>query len=166
MTQQATPEHDDGFDFLLGSWRVEHRYLAERLTGCAEWREFSGSATCERILDGVGNRDEITLEPWQAVGTTVRIWDAAGARWWLSWSSTRSPRFEPPVVGGFDGQGRGSFFGADSHEGVPICVRYLWDATDPAGPRWEQAFSADGGASWEPNWQMTFLRVAGSSTHP
>jgi hypothetical protein len=26
-------------------------------------------------------------------------------------------------------------------------------------PRWEQAFSPDGGQSWETNWKMTFRRV-------
>jgi hypothetical protein len=39
-------------------------------------------------------------------------------------------------------------------------VRFLWTQNDGEGPRWEQAFSADGGVSWETNWIMRFMRCA------
>jgi hypothetical protein len=37
-------------------------------------------------------------------------------------------------------------------------VRFLWSRTAAPSPRWEQAFSADGGVSWETNWIMDFTR--------
>jgi len=30
----------------------------------------------------------------------------------------------------------------------------------PHAPRWEQALSVDGGATWETNWTMDFVRSA------
>jgi hypothetical protein len=30
---------------------------------------------------------------------------------------------------------------------------------DTPGPRWEQAFSGDGGETWETNWIMEFTRA-------
>jgi hypothetical protein len=36
---------------------------------------------------------------------------------------------------------------------------FLWDARDPAAPRWEKAFSPDQGATRETNWTMHFQRA-------
>ena len=46
------------FDFLHGSWRIAHRYLTERLTGCDEWITFESSMRCWPILGGAANMDE------------------------------------------------------------------------------------------------------------
>ena len=66
---------------------------------------------------------------------------------------------DPPLVGSFV-DGVGTFRCDDTWDGRPIVVRFLW-STGPEAPRWEQAFSADGGQSWETNWVMDFERVAG-----
>ena len=44
-------------------------------------------------------------------------------------------------------------------EGRPIRVRFLWSRITDTSARWEQAFSLDGGGSWETNWIMDFTRV-------
>ncbi|HJQ37589.1 MAG TPA: DUF1579 domain-containing protein, partial [Thermoanaerobaculia bacterium] len=51
--------------------------------------------------------------------------------------------------------GVGHFEGDDHHEGTPVRVRFTWTQE----PRWEQAFSTDGGATWETNWIMRFTRA-------
>ncbi len=61
------------------------------------------------------------------------------------------------MVGRFDG-GIGRFFGDDQHEGIPIRVRFVWDEITPTSARWQQAFSIDGGETWETNWVMRFQR--------
>jgi hypothetical protein len=38
-------------------------------------------------------------------------------------------------------------------------MRFIWSRIGPTSARWEQAFSADGGASWEMNWIMDFTRA-------
>jgi hypothetical protein len=35
-------------------------------------------------------------------------------------------------------------------------VRFVWSQIYTPEPRWEQAFSADGGQTWETNWIMEF----------
>jgi len=60
------------------------------------------------------------------------------------------------MVGRFTGD-VGEFFGDETVDGKDVLCRFLW--TRPAGlPRWEQAFSDDGGTTWETNWIMTFTR--------
>ena len=60
-------------------------------------------------------------------------------------------------VGRFE-NGVGKFYVEDNFKGKPIRVRYLWTKTSGI-PHWEQAFSIDGGATWETNWVMDFRRI-------
>jgi len=39
-------------------------------------------------------------------------------------------------------------------------VVYRWSDITADSCRWEQAFSADGGVSWETNWTMQFSRTS------
>ena len=64
----------------------------------------------------------------------------------------------PPVVGGFQG-GVGLFEGEELFEGRPVRVRFEWSQMHTGAPRWQQAFSDDGGATWEVNWVMEFARL-------
>ena len=41
----------------------------------------------------------------------------------------------------------------------PIRVRFTWSKMTPASAHWEQAFSPDGGKTWETNWIMDMQRV-------
>jgi hypothetical protein len=153
------------FDFLIGSWTVEHRRLTQRLVGATDWDTFRGTAVCRAVLDGVGNVDEITLPALGAVGMTVRLFNRATGSWSLHWSSSLTGTFEPPVVGGFE-DGVGRFYGDDVHDGRPIRVRYVWDGITPTAARWQQAFSVDHGQTWETNWVMAFTRVESEGTTP
>jgi len=43
------------FDFYMGSWRIHHRRLKERLAGKDEWEEFEGTSVAWPLLGGAGN---------------------------------------------------------------------------------------------------------------
>lgn len=156
MKAETDPRSRD-FDFLLGSWTVEHRRLRDRLAGSTDWESFEGTAECRSVLGGVGNVDEITMPTRGLIGMTLRLFDRRTGRWSLHWASSVTGALEPPVVGGFD-EGVGHFYGDDVHEGRSIRVRFIWDDITPTTARWQQAFSADGERSWETNWVMTFRR--------
>ena len=149
------------FDFLHGHWQVQHRRLAERLVGSTTWIEFAGTCTAMPLLDGSANIDDNLLElpsgPYRAA--TLRAHDAATDGWSIWWLDGRTPtHLDPPLVGRFV-DGVGTFFADDVLAGRAIRVRFLWTVVAPATPRWEQAFSTDGGASWETNWVMRFARA-------
>jgi hypothetical protein len=148
------------FDFLFGDWGVRHRRLRERLAGCDDWDEFDGSCRARSVLDGAGNVDDNFLELPDGVyrAVTLRAFDATTGAWSIWWLDGRRPdRLDPPVIGRFE-NGIGRFHGDDVFAGRPIRVRFLWDVADPRAPRWEQAFSTDGGDTWETNWTMDFSR--------
>ena len=154
-----TNEHD--FDFLAGRWRVVHRRLRERLAGNEEWQDFDGTCAMRTILGGSANVDDNVLNLPQGAyrAASLRAFDASRKRWSIWWLDGRTPdRLDVPVVGGFE-HGAGTFYADDTLDGRPIRVRFRWTDTRTASPRWEQAFSADGGTTWQTNWTMRFHRL-------
>jgi hypothetical protein len=162
MPLDADPAAPTDFDFEIGDWTVRHRRLKERLAGCDEWVEFHGDSSTRKVLGGYGNVEDNRLEmpdgTYRAIA--IRSFDAKARAWSIWWLDGRFPdRIDVPVVGRFV-DGIGTFLADDVLAGRPIRIRFTWTATDPAHPRWEQAFSADGGATWETNWIMDFARRA------
>lgn len=161
MSLPITSDAPSDFDFIIGTWRVRHRRLNARLSGCTEWTEFDGVSSTTKILGGFGNVEDNLLNfpegPVRAVA--VRSYDSASRTWSIWWLDGRNPHnLDTPVVGRFFGA-RGEFFAEDSLDGRPIKVRFIWRANPGENPTWEQAFSPDAGASWETNWTMAFARI-------
>jgi hypothetical protein len=152
------------FDFFFGRWKVHNRRLAKRLAGCEEWQEFEATCECQPILGGWGNMDEYRTHFWpNFVGCTLRLYDPVAETWSIYWLDTRNSVgvLQPPVVGRFRDR-VGVFEAHEEFEGRPIIVRFTWDAVDAERPRWEQAFSPDGGKTWETNWVNQFVRADAS----
>jgi len=55
--------------------------------------------------------------------------------------------------------GRGEFYDQEAWEGRTIFVRYVWSEITKTSAHFEQAFSDDGGKSWEVNWITDQTRV-------
>ena len=146
------------FDFFVGSWDGRHRRLRARLAGCDEWDEFSSTTRCWSLFGGAANIDELSVPDRGFSGLSVRLLDPASGNWSIYWANSRDGVLQlPPVVGRFDG-GVGLFFSDEVQEGRPVRVRFTWSEITPASARWDQAFSADGGQTWEANWIMEFTR--------
>jgi hypothetical protein len=148
------------FDFWMGTWNGHNRRLRERLAACEEWDEFESKSIARAILGGMGNEDVfLTDYAGGYVGMSFRFFDPETKQWSIYWADSRhSGVLDPPVIGGFDGD-VGVFEGPDTFEGRPIIVRYTWSRVDTPTPRWEQAFSDDGGETWETNFVSEFTRA-------
>ena len=157
VRERAT-SHD--FDFLLGRWHVRNRRLVGRLAGLDEWDELEAKAAARPLPGGLGNEDVFCTEYGGGfVGMSFRFFDPETELWSIYWADSRRPGLlDPPVLGRFEGD-EGIFEGDDSHDGRPVRVRFTWSGADTDTPRWEQAFSHDGGESWETNWIMDFTRA-------
>jgi hypothetical protein len=160
MSTAAIRDGVHDFDFLFGRWNVHNRFLRERLAESEDWVQFEASHAAKPILGGMGNEDEFRTD-FQGgfIGMSFRFYDAKHGRWSIYWADTRRCGvLDPPVFGAFKGD-VGVFEGEDTFQGQRIRVRFIWTGTHTPTPRWEQAFSADGGASWETNWIMEFMRA-------
>lgn len=150
--------HPGDFAFLAGAWKVKHRRLRTRLRAADDWTAYDGVARGYSLLDGMISTDEIGFADG-VTGASFRHLDLARRRWSIYWTTNRSGALFPPVHGGFSGD-RGVFYGNDSENGVPVLARYVWCDCTSDSPRWEQAFSVDGGQTWEVNWIMEFTRAS------
>jgi hypothetical protein len=159
--QQARMERDGraDFDFFMGRWNVQHRRLRERLKGSSSWEEFSGTSIARPLLGGLGNIDENIMEraSGRLEGTSIRFYNPLSQQWSIYWADSVNVMLQPPMIGGFL-QGRGEFYDQELFEGRAIFCRFIWSDITARTCRWEQAFSEDGGASWEVNWIMEFTR--------
>jgi len=148
------------FDFLLGTWKVHHRMLAGRLKGSTEWKEFDGDTDNRKILNGLGNMDENIIRwhtgPVHAIG--LRLFDPGSREWSIYWSTELTGTLDVPMIGGFK-DGRGEFYSQEVFEGQHIYSRFIWSKITARSCQWEQAFSEDGGKTWETNWIMEFERI-------
>jgi hypothetical protein len=161
MTTSSTASSPADFDFLIGNWCVAHRRLKSRLAGTHEVVEFAGTTVVRKILGGSGNMDDnlLALPGGAYHAVTLRSFDPETRQWSIWWLDGRRPRtMDAPMVGRFEA-GVGTFYADDTFGGRPVRVRFLWTLPNPDTPRWEQAFSADAGATWETNWVMDFTRA-------
>jgi hypothetical protein len=147
--------HD--FDFLVGRWYAHSRRLAKPLSGSDEWVEFDSVHDGVLLPSGFGVADDYRIEGRpDFLGLALQVYDPATRQWRAYWY--RLGAMTPPLLGTFR-DGVGVFEGPDQHEGKPIITRYTWSQITATAARWEQAFSADGGKTWETNWVMDYSRT-------
>ena len=154
----ADGQHD--FDFFFGQWDgLQHR-LKQRLHHSTEWDDFQSHIVARPLLGGRANTDEVVFRNGTSSGgATFRLYDPEKKQWSIYWIGTTSYALDPPVVGHFVGD-TAEFYGDDVWEGKKVKVRFIWKKGDLTHCHWEQAFSEDGGKTWETNWSVEWVRTA------
>lgn len=158
-------QHD--FDFLIGSWKIHLKRRLHPLSGSNEWVEFDGTVVCRTIWNGLAEVEEFNVDsPEQKIfiqGLAVRLYNPTTHQWSIYWANKKNAAFDSSAQIGEFTNGRGEFYGQDTLEGRAIYVRFIWSNTTSSAPHFEQAFSADGGKSWEVNWITEQTRAADPS---
>lgn len=150
------------FDFEFGSWTAHIARRLKPLTGSAEWVEYDGTSVVRPWWGGRANIGELNVSgPADKIeGMSVRLYDPASRQWKISWANASDGALGAPMIGGFSG-GLGYFYNQETLGDRAILVRFIFSRFTPKSFRIEQAFSADGGKSWETNWISDFTKVAG-----
>jgi len=159
-----TPGRDGShdFDFLIGNWKAHVRRLPDRLVDSNAWIEYNGISNHKKLLDTNANFEEFEVDNpdkhLRIKGQTLRLYNPDSHQWNIYLLDLdKGVLSVPPVVGEFDGT-RGEFYDQEQYKGRTILVRYLWLNISPKSARMEQAFSADGGKTWETNWVCELSR--------
>jgi hypothetical protein len=161
---RRTAAHD--FDFLVGTWSSRQRRLTKRLQGNDDWETFPATIDCRTLPGGAGVIESLIAPTWRRgwVGMALRTYNPVTDLWSIFWFTNdgggidkTTGHLEPPVVGRFEGD-VGLFECDDSFEGQPIRVQYQWTRQGADRAHWQQAFSPDGGKTWEVNWTAEFTR--------
>jgi hypothetical protein len=153
------PEHR--FDFELGTWKLHLKRLQNPLTGSHTWTDFDADSVTRSIWGGRGELEQFEASgpTGRIEGLTLRTYDPQSHQWRLYWANSKDGAIFVPQIGQFKGD-TGEFYGDDFVDGRYVYVRFIWW---PKTAHFEQAFSADGGKTWEVNWITDQTRVRDES---
>jgi hypothetical protein len=159
----GTPTLRDGshdFDFEIGTWKTRVKRLLRPLTGSATWVDYEGTSVVRKVWGGRANLVELVADGpgghFEAL--SLRLYNPESHQWTLNFASSSGGTLSPPTFGEFK-NGRGEFYAEETLNGRAIYVRFVISDITSNFCRFEQAFSADGGKTWEVNWIATDTRV-------
>jgi hypothetical protein len=160
---QPGPPARDGqrdFDFHLGSWKTTLSRRLRPLTGTTTWASYEGTTVVRKVWNGRANLVELDVDgpAGRIQGLSLRLYNPASGQWSLNFSNSAVGTLSPPTIGAFR-DGRGEFYAQETLEGRAILVRFVISEVTRDSCRFEQAFSDDGGRTWEANWIATDTRV-------
>lgn len=143
------------FDWEIGTWTTNVRVLRNPLSGkTPDWAEYQGTSVVRPLLGGRANFVELSVAgaAGKIEGGSLRLYNPQARQWSLNFASLRNGMLTAPVYGGFDGRRRGLFYGQDTLDGRAVLVRFIVTRVSEREAHFDQAYSADGGATWETNW--------------
>jgi hypothetical protein len=159
----AAIPHDGArdFDFDIGTWNTRSRRLQHPLAGAKDWIETEGTTVVRKVWGGKANLAEIEMDgpAGHTEALALRLYQPEARQWTIHFASSGSGTLSVPMTGEFH-DGRGEFVDQESYDDRAILVRFTISATGPSSARSEQAFSSDGGKTWETNWITEYTRIA------
>ena len=162
MTAKHDGQHD--FDFEIGSWKTHLKRRLHPLSGSNEWVEYDGTSVVSKVWNGHANLVELEVDgqAGHIEGASWRLYNPEARQWSLNFSNSAVGTLGAPSIGEFK-DGRGEFFAQDTLNGRSILVRFIISDIKADTCHFEQAFSDDGGKTWESNWIATDTRIKDGS---
>ena len=159
---EAASRHDGAhdFDWEIGTWKTVLKRRLRPLTGSDDWVEYSGTTTVTEVWGGRANLVEldVTGSAGRILAGSWRLYNPESRQWSLNFANSAAGTMAIPTVGEFR-DGRGEFYSSETLNGRVILVRFvIFDITRDSA-KFEQAFSDDGGKTWETNWIASDTRI-------
>lgn len=159
-TAPASSSHD--FDWNFGTWKTDIKRLLHPLSGATNWVAYEGTVTVRPLLGGIANIEVVKADgPSHIELLDIRTYDPRSHQWIENGTSSRSGTLGVPAFGTFH-DGRGIFYDQESFHNVTILVRQIFSDITANSYAFEQAFSTDGGQTWEPNFRANLGRTSSS----
>jgi hypothetical protein len=157
----AVPKQDGqhDFDFAIGTWKTQISRLQHPLSGSTTWTKVEGTVVVRKVWNGRANLEEIEGKSAEAhfEGMTLRLYNPTSHQWNLFWSNSSDGTLAQPMIGEFK-DGRGVFYDQEVFNGRAIFARNIYFDITPNSYQFEQAFSDDGGKTWELNFTAALTR--------
>ncbi len=154
-------QHD--FDFEIGDWKTHLRRLVHPLTGSTTWVEYEGTSVVRKVWNGRANLVELVADgaAGHFEGLNLRLYNPESHQWSLNFANSNGGTLSQPTIGRIQEWTRRVFRPGNTERPGHFCsICYL--GHHPSC-RFEQAFSDDGGKTWEVNWIATDTRVKDES---
>jgi hypothetical protein len=161
-SQQIIKERDgqSDFDFEIGTWKTRLKRLLNPLSGSTTWVEYEGTTVVRKVWNGRANLVELVADgsAGRFEGLSLRLYNPQSRQWSLNFANVKGGVMTVPTTGEFR-NGRGEFYNQDTLDGRAILVRFVISDITHDSCRFEQAFSDDGGKTWEVNWIAVDMRM-------
>jgi hypothetical protein len=158
LAQQRNGQHD--FDFEIGTWHTQLSRLVNPLTGSTTWVKYEGTTVVRKVWGGLANLVELEAEgsAGHFQGLNLRLYNPQSRQWSLNFANVNGGAMTTPTIGEFK-NGRGEFYSQETLNGRAILVRFVISDITADSCHFEQAFSDDGGKTWEVNWVAVDTRM-------
>ncbi|SRR5258708_150507 len=155
------------FDFHIGTWKTHVSRRLRPLTGSTTWVQYDGTTVVRKVWNGRANLVELEVDgpKGHLELLSLRLYNPESHQWSLNGTSSQAGVLSVPTIGDFK-NGRAEFFDQEAVNGRAILVRFVISDITPVSCHFEQAFSDDGGKTWEVNWIATDTRVKDESDKP
>lgn len=152
-------QHD--FDWQFGHWAIHMQRMLHPLSGAGTWTPYDGRVDAMKLWNGRANLAQIaaTGPSGSLQFLALRLYQPQSHQWALYFAHADSDVVSPPMYGDFE-RGRGEFYDVERLDGRSILARFVFDDISADSTRDEQAFSRDGGKTWQVNWINTLRRTA------
>jgi len=160
LAEDAPREGQHDFDIHIGTWKTTVRRRVKPLTGSNTWVDMNGTTVVRKVLNGRANLVELIADSPSGhfEGLSLRLYNPQSRQWSLNFSNAAEGTLSESTYGEFK-DGRGEFYAQEPFNGRMILVRFVITPIDADTIRFEQAFSDDGGKTWEVNWIATDTRI-------
>jgi hypothetical protein len=163
----SAEDRNHDFDFNFGHWTTRVSRLQQPLGGSKKWEDYNGASQIEPVWNGRASLFELNMKgpAGEVHGVGLRLYNTEAHQWSLNWANSQGGPPGVPTVGGFE-SGKGEFLDQELYKGRAIFVRNGFSNITAGSSRFEQAFSVDGGKTWETNWVMTFQGAVNVAENP
>ncbi len=156
----STRDGSHDFDFTIGTWHTHIKRLVNPLSGSNDWVELNGTVVTRKVWNGKAQLEEIEADGPNGhfEGLNLFLYNPTAHQWGLYWASSNDGVIGVPGIGSFK-NGIGEMYDQETYNGKTILVRGIWSEIKDHSHKFEQAFSADGGKTWETNFiaEKTFI---------
>jgi hypothetical protein len=161
QTPATTPEVNHDFDFVFGKWNEHTTRLQHPLTGSKTWIEMNGKSKAYKLWNGRGNLTELESDgpDGHLELLALRLYNPQAHQWNLTFATSKVGILGLPALAGEFKGGRGDFYDQELYNDKAIWVRFSVFPISPDAMQSEQAFSDDGGKTWETNWINKYSRI-------
>jgi hypothetical protein len=152
----AASDQAHDFDFALGRWKARILHLKRSPAKSDDWAVWTGNVMAAKVWDRRSNIQEIYVNTPSGPITELRLclYQPQLRQWYLYWADSDDGVLDKPMIGRFK-DGVGSFYDQEDYNGRAIFLRQRYSEITAHSYHWQQAFSSDGGATWQPNWNVT-----------
>jgi hypothetical protein len=156
----VAPEGWGDFDWEFGKWKTHVKRRLRPLSDSQDWVEYEGTTIVTKVWNGRANLVELDVNgpAGRIEALSLRLYNPEARQWSLNFSNVSGGTLAIPTIGAFK-EGRGEFYSQETLGARSILVRFVISEFNRESAHFEQAFSDDGGKTWETNWIAVDTRL-------